>query len=39
MQSGGRFAFFDEEDALMRGCPDFNHQVVYNISREFVEQK
>ena len=38
MQSGGSFSFFDKDDSVTVGCPDYAHQVVYKITREEVEE-
>ncbi len=37
MESGGKF-FGSEEDHATLGCPDYEHQVVYKISRKVVEE-
>ncbi|MFW9845916.1 MAG: TIGR04076 family protein [Candidatus Thorarchaeota archaeon] len=38
MQSGGSYSFFkDDGNSMTIGCPDYTHQVVYKITREFVD--
>ncbi|MDF1540803.1 MAG: TIGR04076 family protein [Candidatus Thorarchaeota archaeon] len=36
MQSGGRFSWM-EDDSITVGCPDYEHQVVYKITRTIVD--
>ena len=39
MQSGGSYSFFgDDGDSVTLGCSDYNHQVVFKISRETIEE-
>lgn len=39
MQSGGEFSFFnDEGNSVEVGCSDFTHQVVFKITREYVDE-
>jgi uncharacterized repeat protein (TIGR04076 family) len=39
MQSGGEFSFFkDEGNAVELGCADHLHQVVFKITREYVDE-
>ena len=38
MQSGGTYSFFkDDGNSVTLGCPDYEHQVVYKITRETVD--
>ncbi len=37
MQSGGSFSFFDDENSVSVGCADYEHQVVYRITRVEVD--
>ncbi len=38
LQSGGKFSFMDE-DSITLGCSDHEHQVVYTLTREVVDEE
>jgi uncharacterized repeat protein (TIGR04076 family) len=39
MQSGGHYGFFDDDgNSVTLGCSDYDHQVVYKITREVVDE-
>ena len=39
MQSGGSFAFHEDDgNSLTLGCSDYEHQVVYKITRKVVDE-
>ena len=37
MQSGGSFSFFEDGHSVTLGCADYEHQVVYRITRIEVD--